>query len=591
MEPVRYSVRTPDPRNHLFAVEAVFPHVPAGEPLVFSLPVWTPGSYLVREYARHVEAVEAVDAAGKPLGVVRHDKAGWRVERPATGGPLTLRWKAYARELTVRTSYLDDELAYFNGTNLFLTHPEFRHAPAHLEVEPREGHATVVALPAVAGRPHTFFAADYDVLVDAPVMRSAGPVGEFSVRGVPHRVAFTGPGNYDLDRVTKDLARIVEAEAALFGELPYDRYDFQVILTDKGRGGLEHLTSTSLIYPRQGFADPKTYEDFLELACHELFHAWNVKRIRPANLTPYDYTQEQYTKLLWAFEGFTSYYDTLLLVRAGVIDEARYLTKVAERATDIERIPGRKISSLDESSLVTWVKFYRQDESTPNTTVSYYVKGELMAMLLDLTLRRETGNRKSLDDVMRLLWERHGKVGVGVPEDGVEAIAVELGGEAIRAFFAKYVHGLDDLPYEEAFRTAGIAVGRRRRESEADKGGTPPKDAAKANGVWFGVRVKEGDRPVVTHVFRDTPAERAGVAPDDELVALGGEKLDAGWMARLEDWKPGDRAELHTFRRGRLRTATVEFTERPVDTFWFYRDPAATPEQLAVLESWLPKRA
>ena len=587
MEPVRYHVRTPDPQNHLFAVEARFPHVPAGEPLVFALPVWTPGSYLVREYARHVEGVEALDAAGRPLRVERHDKAGWRIERPSTPGPLTLRWKVYARELTVRTSYLDDELAYFNGTNLFLTHPEFRNAPALLAVDAAPGHRAVVALPE---GPDGYRAADYDVLVDAPVMISAGPVAEFAVRGVPHRVAFSGPGNYDLDRVVRDLSRIVEAEAELFGGLPYDRYDFQVILTDKGRGGLEHLTSTSLIYPRSGFSDPKSYEDFLELACHELFHAWNVKRIRPAALTPYDYTQEQFTRLLWAFEGFTSYYDTLLLVRAGVIDEKRYLEKMAERATDIQRIPGRKISTLDESSLVTWVKFYRQDESTPNTTVSYYVKGELMAMLLDLTLRRETGNRRCLDDVMRLLWERHGKTGVGVPEDGVEAIAVEVGGEAIRGFFARYVHGLDELPYEEVFRVAGIAVGRRRREGAADKGATPPKDPAKAAGVWFGANVKEGDRPVVTHVFRDTPAERAGLAPDDELVALGGEKLDAGWMARLDDWKPGARVELHTFRRGRLRVATIEFTEKPEDTLWFARDPAATPEQLAVLASWLPKQ-
>lgn len=588
MEPVRYHVRTPDPKNHLFAVEARFPHTPTGEPLVLSLPVWTPGSYLVREFARHVEAVEAVDAAGRPLRVERHDKAGWRIERPSTPGPLVVRWQVYARELTVRTSYLDEELAYFNGANLFLTHEEFRHAPAVLTVDAPAGHRTVVGLPEVAEHAGAYLADDYDVLVDAPVMISAGPVVEFTVRGVTHQLAISGAGNYDLDRMTKDLARIVEAEAALFGGLPYDRYAFQVLLTDKGRGGLEHLTSTSLIYPRNGFAEPRSYEDFLELACHELFHAWNVKRIRPAAMTPYDYRGEQYTRLLWAFEGFTSYYDTLLLVRAGIIDEARYLEKMGERATDIQRLPGRNAVTLDEASLVTWVKFYRPDESTPNTTVSYYVKGELMAMLLDLTLRRETGNRRSLDDVMRLLWERHGKTGAGVPEDGVEAIAVEVGGEAIRGFFARYVHGKDELPYEETMRTAGIAVGRRRREGPADKGGTPGKDPAKAAGVVFGANVREGDRPVVTHVFRDTPAERAGLAPDDELVALGGEKLDGGWAARLDDWKPGSRVELHTFRRGRLRTATIEFTARPEDTLWFARDPAATPEQHEVLASWLP---
>jgi predicted metalloprotease with PDZ domain len=588
MEPVRYHVRIPDPKNHLFAVEARFPHAPAGEPLVLSLPVWTPGSYLVREFARHVEGVEAFDAAGKPLRVERHDKAGWRIERPAAPGPLTVRWRVYARELTVRTSYLDEDLAYFNGANLFLGHDEFRHAPALLAVDVPAGQRVVVGLPQVDG-PGEYLADDYDVLLDAPVMISAGPVVEFAVRGVAHQLALSGPGNYDLDRLAKDLARIVEAEAALFGGLPYDRYAFQVLLTDKGRGGLEHLTSTSLIYPRNGFADPKSYEDFLELACHELFHAWNVKRIRPAALTPYDYRGEQYTKLLWAFEGFTSYYDTLLLQRAGVIDEARYLEKMGERGTDVQRTPGRQVASLDEASLVTWVKYYRPDESTPNTTVSYYVKGEVMAMLLDLTLRRETGNRRSLDDVMRLLWERHGRTGVGVPEEGVEAIAVEVGGEAIRGFFARHVRGLDELPYEEALRTAGLAVGRRRREGDKDKGGTPPKEPTKAAGVWLGANVREGDRPVVTHVFRNTPAEKAGLAPDDELVALGGEKLDAGWAARLEDWKPGSRVELHTFRRGRLRTATVEFAARPEDTLWFYRDAAATPEQLAVLASWLPR--
>ncbi len=588
MEPVRYRVRFPAPETHLFELEATFPaDVFAGGDAVFWLPVWTPGSYLVREFARHVEGVSAADAAGAKLACERLDKRSWRVARPATPGPVTLRWKVFARDLTVRTSYLDADLAYFNGANLFLTSDAVVRTAIALEVEVPPGRRAVCALPSQG--PGRFAARHYDELCDSPVAVHAGAHVEFEVRGKPHVLSIAGTGPVDPQRMAADLAKLVEVEAGLFGGLPYDRYAFLVLLTDKGRGGLEHEASCALLYPRHGLADPRTYEDFLQLAAHEVFHLWNVKRIKPAALVPYDYSQEQYTRLLWAFEGFTSYYDVLVPCRAGLYSEQRFLEKMGESATDVQRTPGRQVVSLSEASLCAWVKYYRPDENSPNSTVSYYVKGEVMAMLLDLALREATGNARSLDDVMRLLWERHGQTGAGVPEDGVEAAAVEVGGEAIRDFFARYVRGTEELPYEEKLEVAGVAVGRRQREGERDKGGTPPREREKATRGWFGASVREGDRPVVASVLRGSPAERAGVAADDELVALDGERLDGSWASRLEQKRPGETSTLHVFRRGQLRALPLTFGERPKDTLWLARDEQAPEPAKAILASWLRK--
>lgn len=585
MDPVRYDVRFPAPETHLVECTARFPREACdGDALIVSMPVWTPGSYLVREFARLVEGMRAADETGAPLSCTRLDKARWRIARPASGA-IVLSWKVYARELTVRTSYLDHELASLNGANLFVTADAVARRPCEVSFEVRPGQRLVTTLPAGSG-PNRFVARDFDQLCDCPVVIGELAVLEFQAAGKPHVLAVAG-GAMDLARVAGDLTKVVEGEAKLFGGLPYERYAFLVLLTDKGRGGLEHEDSTALLYPRNGLADPKGYEDFLQLATHELFHAWNVKRIKPAAFTPYDYSREQYTRLLWFFEGLTSYYDLVLPVRAGLYSAERFLEKLGESATEVARAPGRLVSSLEEASLVAWVKYYRPDETTPNTTVSYYVKGEATVCLLDLTIRRATGGARSMDDVLRLLWERHGKTGIGVPEEGLRAVCVEVGGPAAGEFHDRFVAGTEELPWEELCGAAGLEVLRRAREGEKDRGGTPGKAGATPKG-WFGANVRDGERPTLTHVLRGTPAEQAGLAPDDELVALDGEKLDGGTVAtRLEEKRPGERGTLHYFRRGQLRSCTVVFGERPRDTLCFSFDPHASATAIDLRRGWL----
>jgi predicted metalloprotease with PDZ domain len=589
MDLVRYAVAFPEPHTHLFEVEGTFPaSAVAGGAATLTLPSWTPGSYLLREFARHVQDVHARDEHGTALAVTRVDKRTWSVQPPAGGGGFSVRWRVFARDLTVRTSYLDPELAFFNGANLFLVAEGLPRAPVELMIEAPAGRQVVCSLPRVPGSAgHTFRAADVDELFDAPVLVADCPVVRFEVLGKPHELAVWGGGNYDLARLEHDLSRLIRAEAALFEGLPYERYAFLLLLTDRGRGGLEHKSSCALLYPRHGFAPERSYEDFLQLAAHELFHLWNVKRIRPAALTPYDYGREQYTSLLWAFEGLTSYYDTLVPLRAGLYGEDRYLELLGERITDVERTPGRQVVSLAEASTCAWVKYYRPDENSPNSTVSYYVKGEVLGILLDLSIRRTTDGARSLDDVMRLLWRRHGQTGTGVPEDGVEAAIVEVGGESLRPLVRAWVHGTGELPYEDVLGAVGLTVHRRRREGEKDKGGTPPRDREAAARPWLGANVRPGDRPVVTSVLRGSPAELAGLTADDELVALGSEKLDGNWSAVLDQRRPGERVALHVFRRGQLRELTVVLAEKPADTVYLKRtDPAPELLRAYLAERW-----
>jgi predicted metalloprotease with PDZ domain len=379
---------------------------------------------------------------------------------------------------------------------------------------------------------------------------------------------------------------VCEAQARLFGGLPMRRYLFLVYLMDKGRGGLEHHDSTVLFFPRTALQNARGWEDFLTLAAHEYFHLWNVKRIRPQALTPFDYAQENYTSLLWAFEGFTAYYDNLFVLRSGLMSASRYLTRLGETLSSLYATPGRKTQTLAESSLVSWVKHYRPDEHSPNSAISYYLKGEAVAVLLELELRQATGNARGLDDVMRLLWQRHGD-GSGVPEDGVEAMASEVAGKDLRPFFDRAVRSTQELDFS-LFSHVGLELRLRPRESPNDKGGTPPprvKGEGRSKG-WLGVALK-GSATLAT-VLEGSPAQEAGLYADDELVALDGWRVDgAGLLSRCEDKTPGDTVRLTVFRRDRLMEVTVTLGQKPLDAVWLARVDRPTEAQKAAFQAWL----
>ncbi len=462
-----YVVSLTEPNRRLIAVEARFATRGRAE-LQLQLPVWTPGSYLVREYARHLQDFRAQSADGKDLGHRRADKRTWRVET-AGAAEVIVRWSVYANDLTVRSSHLDDTHGYFNGATVFLSDPEARGEAYSVEVRAPAGWRVHTALPREGDR---YLARDLDALIYSPVEVGPEEASTFVAAGVPHELVIWGKGNFNRAQLEKDLQAIVEVEAKMMGGLPFRRYVFLLLLSDKLRNGLEHMDSTSLIFPRFGFQPKKSYEDFLTLAAHEYFHLWNVKRIKPQALVPFDYGREGYTELLWAMEGITSYYDTLVVRRAGLLSVERYLERLGELLTSLGQTPGRRVQTLADSSTCAWIKHYRPDENSANSSVSYYLKGELVAALLDLEIRKATGGGKSLDDVMRLLYQRFGD-GRGVPEEGVERIASEVAGVDLGAFFKRSVHSVSELGYS-AFESVGLELRTRPREGNNDKGGTAP---------------------------------------------------------------------------------------------------------------------
>ncbi len=576
-EAVHYRVSMLRPHSHLFEVEATFPAGP--DTLDALLPVWTPGSYLVREFARHVQEVSA-SAGGAHLPVQRVDKRTWRVQ--ARGRAVTLRYRVYANELTVRTSHLDGTHGYFNGATLFLYTEATRGQEHHVTVEAPAGWRPFAAL---ERRGEAFVAKDYDELVDSPFEVGPHTPHTFTAAGVPHEVVVWGDAVPDAGRLCSDLQRICETEARMFGGLPMSRYLFLVYLTDKGRGGLEHKASTSLLFPRVGLQNSRGWEDFLTLAAHEYFHLWNIKRVKPKALVPFDYSQENYTSLLWAFEGATSYYDNLIVLRAGLMSASRYLTRQGETLSALHATPGRKVQTLAEASLVSWVKHYRPDENSPNSAISYYLKGEVVAVLLDLEIRRATNNARGLDDLMRLLWQRHGDES-GVPEDGVEAAASEVAGKDLSAFFDRAVRSTEELDYS-VFWHVGLEVHFRPRESSSDKGGSPvrTKGDGKPKG-WLGVTTK-GSATLAT-VVDGSPAQEAGLYVDDDVVALDGWRVDgAGLLARCDDKSPGDTVRLTVFRRDRLLEVPVTLGQKPADAAWLARVEKPTDAQKAAYQAWL----
>ena len=578
-EAVHYRVSMRQPHTHLFEVEATFPAGP--DVLEAVLPVWTPGSYLVREFSRHVQEVSATAEGGGPLGVRRVDKRTWRVE--AGGRSVRLRYRVYAHELTVRTSHLDGTHGFFNGATLFLYTEATRGREHHVTVEAPPGWT---AFSALERQGEAFVARDYDTLVDSPFEVGPHTPLTFTAAGVPHEVVVWGDTLAEPEKLCADMQRICEAQGRMYGGLPSRRYLFLVFLTDKGRGGLEHQDSTVLLFPRTGLHNARGWEDFLTLVAHEYFHLWNVKRVKPRALVPFDYAQENYTTLLWAFEGATSYYDNVFVLRAGLLSASRYLTRLGETLSTLHATPGRKVQTLEEASLVSWVKHYRPDEHTPNSAISYYLKGEVVAALLDLEVRRATNDTRSLDDVMRLLWQRHGD-GSGVPEGGVEAAVAEVAGVDLGAFFDRAVRTTEELDYA-VFAHVGLEARLRPRESSSDKGGTPPprtKGEARARG-WLGVTTK-GSATLAT-VMDGSPAQEAGLYVDDDLVALDGWKVDgAGLLARCEDKAPGEQVRVTLLRRERLLEVTVTLGPKPADAVWLARVDKPTDAQKAAYQAWL----
>jgi len=571
---------------------------PEGQCFVF--PAWVPGSYMIRDLAKNVVAIRA-EADGYDVALTQTDKSSWQADPCLV--ELTLIVEIHAFDLNVRGAYLDTVHGFFDGACVF---------PAVLGQENNECRLEIKAPQTAVGADWrvatsmrsleaerygfgSYVASDHSELIDHPVEMGDFHVGEFDVCGIPHAIAVTGEMHFDMARICHDLATLCEHQIGFLGKPDdLDRYLFLLTVKENGYGGLEHRWSTSLMcsrkdLPRRGATKLSDgYVKFLGLCSHEYFHLWNVKRMKPARFTPYELKSESYTGLLWTFEGITSYYDDLFLARSGLISAERFLQLLAKTITRVSRTRGRYRQDIEAASFNAWTGLYKQNANSSNAIVSYYTKGSLVALALDLTIRKETGGKFSLDDVMKECWVQFGESGEGMPERGLESIARSVTGLELADFFDRFVRGTVDPPLQGLLRSVGIQLHLRAATDSKDVGGKPARDGAVVP-PWLGAELKKiHGKSRFALVHSGSPAEIAGIAPGDEAVAMNGLRLAAENIdERLRDYREGDTVTLTIFRDHSLMRHRVKLAAAPEDACYLNYDENTDSQSEAARIHWL----
>jgi len=568
---ISYTVSMSKPWTHLLEVEMRVQWTKMPDKTEIKMPVWTPGSYLIREYARHVQEFKVKSDAGADLGWRKINKNTWAVDSKGTG-QFVVTYKVYSNELTVRTNELNDEHAFWNNTATLMYVKDQLKTPSTVTVNPYGNWKIATGLPKVSGQINTFRAENFDVLYDAPFEVSNFNEISFDVQGKPHRIVFTGEGNYDMKRCAVDFAKIAEESYKIFGEMPFDDYTFIVNL--RGGGGLEHLNSTALQVNRFGFKPDSRYKWFLGLVAHEYFHAFNVKRIRPDALGPFDYENENYTRLLWVAEGNTEYYSNLLLLRAGLITDKEYLQGRAAGIQQLQEKPGRFETSLEDASFDAWIKYYRQDENSVNNQISYYDKGEIVTMMLDIAIRSASGGTKSLDDVMRLLYVDFYKRDKNFTPADFQKASETIAGKSLDDFFAKYVRGKEEIDVDSIVSSLGLSF-------------KPGED----NSGWAylgAVVADDAGRLMVRSIPANTPAYEQGLNSGDQIVAVDGYRASNTFLeSYLDQRKPKDTIKLTIFRFDKLRDITIVLGADNRRDYSFEKLPEPTDLQKKLYRDYL----
>ncbi|GAB3921839.1 PDZ domain-containing protein [Larkinella terrae] len=568
----------PQPQTHYFEVEmrisgakSVSNDLSNGY-IDVKMPVWTPGSYLIREYARHVEGFRAFQG-NQAVRSEKIRKNTWRVN--ASAGPITIRYKVYAYELSVRTSFIDASHGYLNGASVFLYVDQFRNQSHRLVIQPFTDWKKIsTGLAAVPNQANTYEAADYDVLVDNPIEIGNHQTFTFTAAGVPHTVAMYGEKLYNENRLSEDMKRVCEEAAKIIGEHPCNEYTFIIHQTPTGGGGLEHANSATLQITRNAFLNAQLYQNLLSLVAHEYFHLWNVKRIRPKAFGPFDYENENYTHLLWVSEGITSFYQSMILKRSGFLTSESYLRSLASEITGIENAPGSEVQSVAESSFDAWIKYYRPTENSINSTVSYYSKGSVLGGLLNLAIVSNTDGQKNLDDVMRLLYTTYyKKLKRGFTDDEFQQAVETVAGRKLDDFFQNYVFGTAKIDYDAFLNPVGLKL----VDASASKG-----DA------YLGAMTKSADgRSVVSAVRRDSPAWNAGLNVNDEVLSIDSLRIGTNLDKVLETYKPDDTVTVLVNRGGQILSLAIKLTGNPLAAYRIEPVDNPSTEQRALYRKWL----
>jgi predicted metalloprotease with PDZ domain len=586
--PIRYTVRFPAPQTNYVEVEGLFP-TGGRASLDLLMAVWTPGSYLVREYERNVEALTA-SAGGPTLPVDKTVKNRWRV---TTNGArdITVRYRVYSHEMSVRNNWVDSDFAMLNGAQTFLTIASDvagPATPAYSWTTPRVArpHDVTIVLPAgwkttisglaaaPDGAPNHYLAPDFDTLVDCPIVAGNPAIHEFTVGGKPHYLVDVGEdGVFDGARAARDLQRVVEYDRAFWGDLPYDKYVFFNVLTGGG-GGIEHKNSVMMMASRWATTTRERYVGWLGTASHEFFHLWNVKRLRPIELGPFDYERENYPRSLWVSEGFTDYYADVILARTGLITEDEYLRQLSSAIRMLQTTPGRLVQTAEMASFDAWIKQYRPDENSANTSISYYTKGAVIGFLLDARIRSATNGAKSLDDLMRLAFQRYSGARGFTPQD-FRRTASEVAGTDLGPWFEKVLDTTEELDYQPALDWFGLAF-------EA------PTDRQSSSG-WLGAVTRDEDGLlIVTSVRRGTPAYEAGINAGDEILAIDNLRVTpADYERRLDTFRPGAKVSVLVARRDELKRLDATLAAEPENRWNLTVPSGASAPQQGYLHAWI----
>lgn len=577
---ITYTLSMPEPATHYFEVEmnlrnvAGLTNLKKNGYIDLKMPVWTPGSYLIREYAKNVEAFRAT-VGGQPAPVEKIRKNTWRIT--TTGDDITVRYRVYAYELTVRTSFLDDSHGYVNGASMFLFHDALKDQPAQLVIQPAKGWNKVsVALKQAADTPFRYAVPNFDLLVDSPIEIGNHRTFTFTAAGVPHTVAQFGEVEYNQQRLAADYKRVCETAASIFGEHPCTDYTFIVHHTGVGGGGLEHQNSTSLQTTRNAYATETSYKGFLTLVAHEYFHLWNVKRLRPIALGPFDYENENYTRALWEAEGFTSFYEDYILRLAGFHTPEQYLTVIQGDINGIENQVGNRVQSVADASFDAWIKYYRPNENSSNSTISYYNKGSVLASLLNLSILNSTNGEKNLSDVMRLLYNRYYKeLKRGFRDEELKAALEQVGGKNLDDFFRNYVYGTAPIDYNAFFEPVGLRLVNTN---------------ANSTDVYLGVATglnPTNGRQTITSIRRGSSAEQGGLNVGDEILGIDSVRVTDDVNKLMTAYKPGDTFKMVVNRGGMLRELPIKLTKLPLVAYRFEAIPNQTERQRTLYGKWL----